>query len=107
LEEQQNSVAAKMTHDVSKLALSSDVHLDSLQEAKEKAESDAIEKVTKATLQGIKNGEQASLKLHQDAKNQSEEQTAVAIEKLKNKFDSTKAQVIDIVQNFGNIRADL
>jgi hypothetical protein len=75
--------------------------------AKQKAEKEAIEKITQATLLGIKKGEEASKKLHADAKVQTEEQTTKAIEKLKNKFDSTKAQVIAIVQNFGKIHSDL
>lgn len=58
--------------------------------AKAKAEQAAIEKITKATLAGIKAGEEASKKLHLDAKVQSEDQTEKAVEKLKNKFDSTK-----------------
>ena len=55
-----------MTHDVSKLALSSEIHTESQEklDAKQKAENDAIEKITQATLEGIKKGEQASLKLH-------------------------------------------
>ena len=55
-----------MTHDVSKLALSSEIHTESQEklDAKQKAENDAIEKITQATLEGIKMGEQASLKLH-------------------------------------------
>lgn len=55
----------------------------------------------------MKKGEEASKKLHADAKVQTEEQTTAAIEKLKNKFDSTKAQVLDIVSNFGKIHSDL
>jgi hypothetical protein len=39
----------------------------------------------------MKKGEEASKKLHADAKVQTEEQTTAAIDKLKNKFDSTKA----------------
>jgi len=35
--------------------------------------------------------------LHQDAKVQTEEQTRIAVEKLKDKFDSTKQQVLAIV----------
>ena len=58
--------------------------------AKAKAEKEAIEKITTATLAGIKAGEEASLRLHDDAKLQSEDQTTKAVEKLKNKFDSTK-----------------
>lgn len=33
--------------------------------------------------------------------------TADAIGKLKEKFDSTKAQVLAIVNNFGKIRSDI
>ena len=33
--------------------------------------------------------------------------TTAAIGKLKDKFDSTKAQVLAIVNNFGKIRSDL
>ena len=58
--------------------------------AKAKAEKEAIEKITEATLAGIKAGEEASQRLHDDAKVQTETQTTKAIEKLKNKFDSTK-----------------
>lgn len=58
--------------------------------AKAKAEKEAIEKITQATLAGIKAGEEASRRLHDDAKVQTEGQTTIAIEKLKNKFDSTK-----------------
>ena len=59
--------------------------------AKAKAEQEAIAKINKATLDGVKKGEEASKKLHADAKVQTEEQTTAAIEKLKDKFDSTKA----------------
>jgi len=41
--------------------------------AKAKAEQAAIEKITQATLAGIKAGEEASKKLHLDAKVQSED----------------------------------
>lgn len=58
--------------------------------AKAKAESEAIDRITAATLAGIKAGEEASKKLHEDAKVQTEGQTRKAVEKLKNKFDSTK-----------------
>ena len=75
--------------------------------AKAKAEKEAIEKITQATLAGIQAGEEASKRLHDDAKVQTEEQTTIAIEKLKNKFDSTKKQVLAIVQNFGKIHSDL
>ena len=76
-------------------------------QAKAKAEKVAVMKVTKATLEGIKKGETASLKLHADAKVQTEEQTTEAIGKLKDKYDSTKKQVVEIVHNFGNIHRDL
>ena len=36
--------------------------------AKAKAEKEAIEKITQATLAGIKAGEEASKRLHDDAK---------------------------------------
>ena len=75
--------------------------------AKAKAEKVAILKVTRATLEGIKKGETASLKLHADAKVQTEAQTTEAIGKLKDKYDSTKKQVVEIVHNFGNIHRDL
>lgn len=55
----------------------------------------------------MKKGEEASKKLHADAKVQTEEETTAAIDKLKTKFDSTKAQVMDIVSNFGKIHSDL
>lgn len=55
----------------------------------------------------MKKGEEASKKLHHDAKIQTEEETTLAIEKLKNKFDNTKAQVMDIVSNFGKIHSEL
>jgi hypothetical protein len=58
---------------VSKLAIGEDINIGSQEAAKQKAENDAIEEITKATLEGIKKGEQASLKLHQEAKNQTEE----------------------------------
>lgn len=74
---------------------------------KEQYEKEAIAQINKATLIGITNGETASRKLHADAKNQTEEKTAEAIGKLKDKFDSTKAQVLAIVNNFGKIRSDL
>lgn len=92
-------------HDASNIFISE--QLSQQEAAKQKAEKEAIEKITQATLLGIKKGEEASKKLHADAKVQSEEQTTKAIEKLKNKFDSTKAQVIAIVQNFGKIHSDL
>ena len=75
--------------------------------AKAKAEKEAIQKITDATLAGIRQGEEASRKLHADAKVQTESQTRVAVEKLKDKFDSTKQQVLAIVQNFGKIHSDL
>jgi len=53
-----------MTHDVSKLAIGEEIDVGSTEAAKAKAENDAVEEVTKATLEGIKKGEQASLKLH-------------------------------------------
>ena len=75
--------------------------------AKAKAEKEAVEKINKATLAGIKAGEEASKKLHADAKKQTEAQTTAAIEKLKNKYDKTRDQVLAIVNNFGQIHADL
>lgn len=75
--------------------------------AKAKAEKEAIEKITEATLAGIQAGEDASKRLHDDAKVQTEEKTTIAIEKLKTKFDNTKRQVMAIVQNFGKIHSDL
>jgi len=75
--------------------------------AKAKAEKEAIEKITQATLAGIKAGEEASKRLHLDARTQTEGQTVKSIEKLKKKFDSTKKQVLAIVQNFGKIHSDL
>lgn len=71
------------------------------------AEKEAIATVTKATLEGLKKGEQASEKLHQDAKTQSEEETALQISKLKDKYDSTKKKVKAIVTNFSAIHKDL
>lgn len=76
-------------------------------EAKAKAEKEAIAKITEATMAGIKAGEEASKKLHADAKRQSDEQTVSAVEKLKDKFDHTKNQVMAIVNNFGKIRSDM
>jgi hypothetical protein len=35
-----------MTHDVSKLAIAEEIHVDEHLDAKQKAESDAIEKIT-------------------------------------------------------------
>jgi hypothetical protein len=70
-------------------------------------EKEAIQKINDATLAGIRNGENASKKLHSDAKKQTEEQTTDAVGKLKDKFDATKSQVLAIVSNFGNIRSDL
>jgi chromosome segregation ATPase len=58
-------------------------------------------------LAGIKAGEEASRKLHADAKVQSENQTVLAIAQLKDKFDATKAQVSAIVSNFAKIQTDL
>lgn len=78
-----------------------------LEEQKLRAEKEAFQKIAAATEAGIKAGEEASRKLHADAKVQSEEQTAVAVERLKNKFDSTKRQVMDIVNNFGKIHSEL
>ena len=77
------------------------------EKAKAEAEKEAFEKIKEATLAGIKAGEEASKKLHADAKKQSEEETQMAVLKLKTKFDSTKKQVMDIVHNFGKIHADL
>jgi len=66
-----------------------------------KLEQAAIAQINQATLAGIKKGEEASKKLHADAKSQSEGETTEAIGKLKDKFDSTRNQVLAIVQNFG------
>ena len=74
---------------------------------KQQYEKEAIAQINQATLQGITNGENASRKLHSEAKNQTEEKTAEAISKLKDKFDATKTQVLAIVNNFGKIRSDL
>ena len=74
---------------------------------KQQYEKEAIAQINQATLQGITNGENASRKLHSEAKNQTEEKTAEAIGKLKDKFDATKTQVLAIVNNFGKIRSDL
>jgi hypothetical protein len=76
-------------------------------EAKAKAEKEAIKKIADATMAGIKAGEQASKRLHADAKSQSEEATVAAVEKLQTKFENTKKQVMAIVSNFGKIRSDL
>lgn len=76
-------------------------------EAKAKAEKEAIKKIADATMAGIKAGESASQKLHAEAKAQSEEATVAAVEKLQNKFEITKKQVMAIVNNFGKIRSDL
>lgn len=76
-------------------------------DAQVKAEKAAIAQVTKATLDGISKGEQASQKLHQDAKTQSEEETALQLSKLKDKYDSTKTKVKAIVSNFSTIHKDL
>lgn len=57
---------------------------------KEQFEKEAVAQINQATLLGITNGENASKKLHADAKVQSEEKTAEAIGRLKDKFDSTK-----------------
>ena len=46
-------------------------------------ESAAIAEINQATLAGMKKGEEASKKLHLDAKTQTEEQTTEAIGKLK------------------------
>ena len=70
-------------------------------------ERDAISEINEATLAGIKAGEAASRKLHADAKKQSEEATTTAVEKLKDKFDATRKQVLAIVQNFGQIRSEI
>lgn len=86
------------------------VQLDKLKfqgKTKEQYEKEAIAQINKATLAGIKNGETASRKLHSDAKVQTEQQTAEAVGKLKDKFDATKSQVLAIVNNFGKIRSDL
>lgn len=72
-----------------------------------KLEQAAIAQINQATLAGIKKGEEASKKLHHDAKSQSEGETTEAIGKLKDKFDSTRNQVLAIVQNFGQIRSEL
>lgn len=86
------------------------VQLDKLTyngKSKEDYEKEAIAEINHATLAGIKNGENASKKLHSDAKVQSEQQTTEAVGKLKDKFDATKQQVMAIVNNFGKIRSDL
>lgn len=75
--------------------------------AKEQAEKDAIKKIADATMAGIKAGEEASRKLHAEAKKQDEASTVDKIDKLKTKFDNTKAQVMAIVSNFGKIHSDL
>lgn len=75
--------------------------------SKEEYEKEAIQKINAATLSGIQQGELASKKLHQSAKVAPEQETAAAIGKLKEKFDSTKNQVLDIVNNFGMIRSEL
>lgn len=85
----------------------SKIDLKALEEQKLKAEKEAFQKIAAATEAGIKAGEEASKKLHADAKVQSEEQTTKAVEKLKTKFDATKKQVMDIVNNFGKIHSDL
>jgi hypothetical protein len=69
--------------------------------SKAQYEKEAIDKINHATLAGIKNGENASKKLHSNAKVQTEQQTTEAVGKLKDKFDSTKEQVMAIVNNFG------
>jgi chromosome segregation ATPase len=74
---------------------------------KKQLEQAAIAQINEATLAGMKKGEEASRKLHQDAKSQTEEQTTEAIGKLKDKFDSTRGQVMQIVHNFGSIRSEL
>lgn len=76
-------------------------------EKKKKLEKAAIAQINQATLAGMKKGEEASKKLHMEAKNQTEEQTTEAIGKLKDKFDSTRNQVLAIVKNFGSIRSEL
>lgn len=78
-----------------------------MEEQKLVAEKEAFQKIASATEAGIKAGEEASRKLHADAKVQSEQQTTKAVEKLKTKFDSTKKQVMEIVSNFGKIHSDL
>jgi len=68
----------------SALQITSETHLSAQAkaEAKAKAEKDAIKNIADATMAGIKAGEQASKKLHAEAKNQSEEATVAAVEKL-------------------------
>lgn len=58
-------------------------------------------------MAGIKAGEEASRKLHLEAKTQDEAATVDKIDKLKTKFDNTKNQVMAIVSNFGKIHSDL
>lgn len=53
-------------HDASNIFISE--QLTQQEAAKQKAEKEAIEKITAATLAGIKKGEEASKKLHADAK---------------------------------------
>lgn len=84
-----------------------DAKLQQQAAAKEQAEKDAIKKIADATMAGIKAGEEASRKLHAEAKKQDEASTVDKIDKLKTKFDNTKAQVMAIVSNFGKIHSDL
>lgn len=98
----------KLTHMVKKTdKKDKSVKLQVDPEKTKKAEKAAIAQINEATIAGIKKGEEASKKLHLDAKNQTEEQTTDAIGKLKDKFDSTRNQVLAIVQNFGQIRSEL
>jgi len=103
------------THQLELLQSESDLRLNEKSDqkaqeqaaAKAQAEKDAIKKIADATMAGIKAGEEASRKLHADAKKQNEETTVAAVDKLKTKFDNTKAQVLAIVSNFGKIHSDL
>lgn len=90
-----------------KIAKKNELKKKALEEQKLNAEKEAFQKIAAATEAGIKAGEEASRKLHADAKVQSEQKTTKAVEKLKTKFDSTKKQVMEIVSNFGKIHSDL
>lgn len=90
-----------------KIAKKNELKKKPLEEQKLNAEKEAFQKIAAATEAGIKAGEEASRKLHADAKVQSEQKTTKAVEKLKTKFDSTKKQVMEIVSNFGKIHSDL
>lgn len=78
-----------------------------LEQLKKKAEKEAQKKIKDATLAGIKAGEEASKKLIEDSKTQTPKESEAAIKKLKTKFEKTKHQVMDIVNNFGKIHSDL